>query len=212
MQFEIGDKVFLKNEKEKLYAKSFKCEILAYRNKLTTMVVSKSHAMCRIVRSRVIAVEKDDQKDQKLAFGTIDVSSVHNVFQVSMLREYVSDPRFVTLSDFRPSDSQNEGQSRPFRQMSEVTLDEYCTCGKRTVMVTSRTDNNPGRRYATYKGSDCKHFVWINPPMCTRARQIIPRLLRRINLAEAELASKKKMGEVAVVFNCYFMDHDVFSS
>ncbi|GER27931.1 GRF zinc finger containing protein [Striga asiatica] len=79
-----------------------------------------------------------------------------------------------------------------WRQTSEVTLDEYCTCGKRTVMVTSWTDNNPGRRYAKCNESGCKRFVWIDPPMCTRARQIIPGLLRRINLAEAELASKKK--------------------
>ncbi|CAA0832301.1 Unknown protein [Striga hermonthica] len=82
-----------------------------------------------------------------------------------------------------------------WKQTSEVTLDEFCGCGKRTVMVTSWTDNNPGRRYATCKGSKigrgCKHFVWIDPPMCT-ARQIIPGLLRRINLTEDELTSKKK--------------------
>ncbi|GER39716.1 GRF zinc finger containing protein [Striga asiatica] len=98
-----------------------------------------------------------------------------------------------------------------WRQTSEVTLDEYCTCGKRTVMVTSWTDNNPGRRYATCKGW-LQTFCVDDPPMCTRPRQIIPGLLRRINLAEAELASKKKRGEVAVVCYCYFMDHDVFPS
>ncbi|CAA0814070.1 Unknown protein [Striga hermonthica] len=67
-----------------------------------------------------------------------------------------------------------------WKQTSEVALDEYCKCGKKTVMITYWTDNNPGRRYAAYKGghiwNGCKYYVWIDPPMCTRARQIIPGL------------------------------------
>ncbi|CAA0823610.1 Unknown protein [Striga hermonthica] len=79
-----------------------------------------------------------------------------------------------------------------WRQTSEVTLDEYCRCGKKTVMITSWTDNNPGRRFATCKRNGCKYYVWIDPPMCTRARQIIPGLKRRLDEAEAELASNRK--------------------
>ncbi|CAA0827085.1 Unknown protein, partial [Striga hermonthica] len=47
----------------------------------------------------------------------------------------------------------NEKGEKMWKQTSEVTLDEFCGCGKRTIMVTSWTDNNPGRRYATCKGS-----------------------------------------------------------
>ncbi|CAA0823605.1 Unknown protein [Striga hermonthica] len=79
-----------------------------------------------------------------------------------------------------------------WRQTSEVTLDKYCRCGKKTVMITSWTDNNPGRRFATSKRNGCKYYVWIDPPMCTRAQKIIPGLKRRLDEAEAELASKRK--------------------
>ncbi|KAK3038953.1 hypothetical protein RJ639_027438 [Escallonia herrerae] len=27
----------------------------------------------------------------------------------------------------------------------------------------------------------CEYFIWIDPPMCERAEQVIPGLLRRIN-------------------------------
>ncbi|GER51735.1 alpha/beta-Hydrolases superfamily protein [Striga asiatica] len=38
-----------------------------------------------------------------------------------------------------------------WKQTSEVTLDEYFSCGKRTVMVTSWTNNNLERQYAACK-------------------------------------------------------------
>lgn len=60
-----------------------------------------------------------------------------------------------------------------------------CYCGVRAKVRTSWTDNNPGRRFfgcAKYNsnGCGCGYFGWFDPPMCPRGRQIIPRLLRRI--------------------------------
>ncbi|PIN03175.1 hypothetical protein CDL12_24306 [Handroanthus impetiginosus] len=37
----------------------------------------------------------------------------------------------------------------------------------------------------------CSYFAWIDPPMCSRSRQIIPGLLWRINKIEDELKKVK---------------------
>ena len=41
-------------------------------------------------------------------------------------------------------------------------------------------------------GVSCGFFTWHDPPMCTRSREIIPGLLRRINTAEAQVNRGKK--------------------
>ncbi|KAL7139503.1 hypothetical protein ABFS83_09G056400 [Erythranthe nasuta] len=76
-------------------------------------------------------------------------------------------------------------------------MDLTCHCGRKLTMKTSWTDLNPGRRYSTCEKyrqvGGCYYFAWIDPPMCERARQIIPSLLRRINKLEEDLKKKQEM-------------------
>ncbi|KAL8053324.1 hypothetical protein ABFX02_05G063400 [Erythranthe guttata] len=75
-------------------------------------------------------------------------------------------------------------------------MDATCFCSRRPVMKTSWTDLNPGRRYTNCdkfrKPGGCNYFVWTDPPMCERSRQIIPGLLRRINKQEEEMKKKQR--------------------
>ena len=40
-------------------------------------------------------------------------------------------------------------------------------------------------------GGKCRFFEWIDPPICPQARQVIPGLLRRVNILEEELNVQK---------------------
>ncbi|GAB2292718.1 hypothetical protein Dimus_026955 [Dionaea muscipula] len=62
-------------------------------------------------------------------------------------------------------------------------------CGIRRKMYTSRTDDNPGRRFMQCPRRDCNHFTWIDDPLSEPASEIIRGLLRRINMLEAQLAA-----------------------
>ncbi|KAL0405665.1 UNVERIFIED_CONTAM: hypothetical protein Slati_3880400 [Sesamum latifolium] len=59
-----------------------------------------------------------------------------------------------------------------------------CKCGKDVEVRTSWNNNNPGRRFRGcpgHGGSYCGSFEWVDPPMCRRAREVIPELLKHIN-------------------------------
>ncbi|GJS74928.1 zinc finger, GRF-type containing protein [Tanacetum coccineum] len=64
------------------------------------------------------------------------------------------------------------------------------TCGSRGVIRTSWTPTNPGRRFfgCSKRGTNCGIIDWYDPPMCDRAVQIIPGLLRRINQLQQTIA------------------------
>ncbi|KAH7858819.1 hypothetical protein Vadar_028383 [Vaccinium darrowii] len=64
-------------------------------------------------------------------------------------------------------------------------------CKGRLIRGTSWTDRNPGRRYVKCPNIVCDDFLWIDPPICAREKQIIPGLLRRINKAESEIEATK---------------------
>ncbi|KAK6138847.1 hypothetical protein DH2020_027412 [Rehmannia glutinosa] len=73
--------------------------------------------------------------------------------------------------------------------MSHVTGFVECYCGRTAVIRTAWTTENPGRRFQSCRDYDkggCKFFSWEDPPMCSRAKAIIPGLLRKINAFEAE--------------------------
>ncbi|GJW33188.1 zinc finger, GRF-type containing protein [Tanacetum coccineum] len=63
-------------------------------------------------------------------------------------------------------------------------------CGSVGVIRTSWTSTNPGRRFfgCSKRGTNCGIIDWYDPPMCDRAVQIIPGLLRRINHLQQTLA------------------------
>ncbi|PWA37223.1 zinc finger, GRF-type [Artemisia annua] len=62
-----------------------------------------------------------------------------------------------------------------------------CFCGNQAVMRTSWTHTNPGRRFWSCAQivTNCGFFLWFDPPMCARARAIIPGLLTARNALEA---------------------------
>ncbi|KAI8009455.1 DNA topoisomerase 3-alpha [Camellia lanceoleosa] len=69
----------------------------------------------------------------------------------------------------------------------------FCNvCGRRRLIHTAWTDTNPGRRFLSFPNSGCNHFTWIDPPMCDRAVQIIPGLLKKLNKMEAQLKKRTK--------------------
>ncbi|KAK6163403.1 hypothetical protein DH2020_000267 [Rehmannia glutinosa] len=74
--------------------------------------------------------------------------------------------------------------------MSHTTSSIDCYCGRRAVMRTSWTEDNPGRRFhacLSYNRGGCKFFDWEDPPMCRRSKVIIPGLLKRLNARDAEI-------------------------
>ncbi|GJV70234.1 hypothetical protein Tco_1485743 [Tanacetum coccineum] len=52
------------------------------------------------------------------------------------------------------------------------------TCGEDVVVRTSWTNRNLGSFYLYFKGDSCPFLGWVDPPMCPRAMDIIPGLLR----------------------------------
>ncbi|KAL8497713.1 hypothetical protein ACS0TY_021152 [Phlomoides rotata] len=88
-----------------------------------------------------------------------------------------------------------------------------CYCGRAAVIVTSWKDDNAGLRFiscARYpKDGYCKYFRWLDLPMCDRAKQIIPSLLRKVNKLESEnrnlethIDKLEEMARILQSFNC----------
>ncbi|KAM0004938.1 putative transcription factor GRF family [Helianthus debilis subsp. tardiflorus] len=73
-------------------------------------------------------------------------------------------------------------------------VEVVCACGSTTIIRTSWTATNPGRRFhcCAREGSNCGFVSWAEPPLCARATEIIPGLLRSINSHE-EMARKKDL-------------------
>ncbi|KAL0451759.1 UNVERIFIED_CONTAM: hypothetical protein Slati_1154000 [Sesamum latifolium] len=69
-----------------------------------------------------------------------------------------------------------------------------CYCGKKAAMRTSWTNYNPGRRFHGCNDFPnwCGFFHWEDPPMCTRAKSMIPSLLRKLDKKESEISILKK--------------------
>ncbi|KAK4417261.1 hypothetical protein Salat_2551700 [Sesamum alatum] len=77
---------------------------------------------------------------------------------------------------------------------------QTCNCGEPVVMRTSWTSANLGRRFRGCSGYRlmklkrlyCGIFEWIDPPMCPRAMEIIPGLLKRISRSDSKLKELNK--------------------
>ena len=46
------------------------------------------------------------------------------------------------------------------------------------------------------KRNGCSFFIWIDPPMCDRARMIIPCLLRRLTKMEEKIRRAKRREKI----------------
>ncbi|KAG8385820.1 hypothetical protein BUALT_Bualt03G0085000 [Buddleja alternifolia] len=71
-----------------------------------------------------------------------------------------------------------------------------CSCDSPmpASLKTSWTSDNPGRRfYGCILGrSGCTFFDWYDPPMCARAKVLIPGLLRKINGLEKQVEEMQR--------------------
>ena len=48
----------------------------------------------------------------------------------------------------------------------------------------------------------CNFFGWYDPPICNRARQVIPGLLRKVDLLEKKVEAQKKRERKLLVVIC----------
>ncbi|KAL3623450.1 hypothetical protein CASFOL_032266 [Castilleja foliolosa] len=75
-----------------------------------------------------------------------------------------------------------------------------CHCGIQLELVTSWTDDNPGRRFQAcpnYKmPSSCGFFRWFDEEMCSRSKEVIPGLLRKTNKLELLLATEQEKNKL----------------
>ncbi|KAL3618718.1 hypothetical protein CASFOL_037380 [Castilleja foliolosa] len=71
-----------------------------------------------------------------------------------------------------------------------------CHCGIQLELVTSWTDDNPGRSFQAcpnYKmPSCCGFFRWFDEEMCSRSKEVVPGLLRKTNKLELLLATEQE--------------------
>ncbi|CAN1121269.1 Uncharacterized protein At4g04775 [Linum perenne] len=77
-----------------------------------------------------------------------------------------------------------------------------CLCGQSLILLTSWTNENPGRRFwrcsrqVKAKNSEGKHyFEWHDPPIEERSRQVINGLLRKLNKLEHEQREGMDFGD-----------------
>ncbi|KAM7511120.1 hypothetical protein LguiB_009995 [Lonicera macranthoides] len=82
-----------------------------------------------------------------------------------------------------------------------------CFCGYPSILKTSWTDSNPGRRFlgCSRFGSQhgCGFFLWIDPPMCARSLQIISGLLRRTSNLQDMIERVKRREKWPWVLLCF---------
>nr|KAJ0208981.1 hypothetical protein LSAT_V11C400166630 [Lactuca sativa] len=71
----------------------------------------------------------------------------------------------------------------PFSSPRAMHARIICFCGNNFVLRTSWTPFNPGRRFYACPLPDSKYrfLGWFDPPMCDRAKAIIPGLLESMN-------------------------------
>ncbi|PIN09951.1 DNA-(apurinic or apyrimidinic site) lyase [Handroanthus impetiginosus] len=78
--------------------------------------------------------------------------------------------------------------------------DDFCHYGNASIVRTSWTNRNPGHRFSSCARSKekggCNFFVWNDPPTCARSLEIIPGLLRRLKIEEAEATKRGKREKI----------------
>ncbi|KAL8528836.1 hypothetical protein ACS0TY_006333 [Phlomoides rotata] len=84
-----------------------------------------------------------------------------------------------------------------------------CYCQREAVFATSCKDGNVGQRFygcqkysinflcflSNSNDGYCKFFCWIDQPLCKRAKQIIPGLLKRLNEQREEIRNMEAIAE-----------------
>ncbi|KAL4556122.1 hypothetical protein LXL04_038765 [Taraxacum kok-saghyz] len=84
-----------------------------------------------------------------------------------------------------------------------------CRCGSEETRTTSWSDINPGRQFwrCSRPSMSCGFVGWIDPPMCPRAVQVIPGLLRAMNMLEERerLAHEDALKMKKLLFCSWFL-------
>ncbi|GKA18849.1 zinc finger, GRF-type containing protein [Tanacetum coccineum] len=80
-----------------------------------------------------------------------------------------------------------------------------CFCGAPTLIQTSWTQANPGRRFHSCARTvnPCRYFWWVDPAMCARSTVIIPGLLRNINNLQAEAIENARKARRMKMLLCF---------
>ncbi|KAH7843811.1 hypothetical protein Vadar_021024 [Vaccinium darrowii] len=80
---------------------------------------------------------------------------------------------------------------------------QICFCGRLGKISCSWIAANLGRRFVGCerygKRGACGYFMWVDTPMCARARVVIPGLIRSIGRLEAQTKTNKKIKMVLFV-------------
>ncbi|GER41644.1 GRF zinc finger containing protein [Striga asiatica] len=92
--------------------------------------------------------------------------------------------------------SSSRGSSSWNSEINGAPMEMTCRCGDKVYLKTSWTQNNPGRRYWAcpkygQKFGFCGFFIWYDPEICARAKNIIPGLLEKSNKHQYQIEQYK---------------------
>ncbi|KAL4333057.1 hypothetical protein GQ457_07G010940 [Hibiscus cannabinus] len=89
--------------------------------------------------------------------------------------------------------------------MSQANDNPICRCEKRTVLKTSWSDDNSGRRffgcsnYGKKFQNSCRFFQWYELPMSYREKSLLVGLLRKIRNNDRERRNVRIVWFVAII-------------
>ncbi|KAL3653463.1 hypothetical protein CASFOL_003144 [Castilleja foliolosa] len=83
--------------------------------------------------------------------------------------------------------SRSNQTSRSSKSYGSDVAGARCNCGIELEVMTSWTDDNPGRRF-----QGCPNYKWVDEEVCSRSKQIIPGLIIKKNKLELELATEQE--------------------
>ncbi|KAI8002440.1 hypothetical protein LOK49_LG08G00713 [Camellia lanceoleosa] len=83
---------------------------------------------------------------------------------------------------------------------SRTNAPRLCYCGEISPVKTSMASRNMGRRfygYARYEvDATCGYFKWIDPPMCQHGREVLPKMVAKMNRLENELVTSRRREKI----------------
>ncbi|XP_028118817.1 uncharacterized protein LOC114316355 [Camellia sinensis] len=94
-------------------------------------------------------------------------------------------------------------------------LARTCYYGQTPPVRTAWTNANIERRFIRYANYGihvtCEYFEWIDPPLCCRSCDLLPRLVQRVNHMEFEVEKTQKKEKLYrrmllgswILFVCY---------
>ncbi|GMP55214.1 hypothetical protein CsSME_00020097 [Camellia sinensis var. sinensis] len=79
---------------------------------------------------------------------------------------------------------------------SRINASRLCYCGERSHVKTSMAFGNMGRRFygcARYGvNATCGSFEWVDSPMCQCGKEMLPKMVAKMNQLKNELARSRR--------------------